>query len=94
MAFVEFERAGGSRALVNPDHVVEVTELTDTATSVHLDLIGGRWLEVQGTWDEVIEKLGQATDVYIEEREEPEEHVPFEYGPAELRADHGIEVQL
>ncbi len=70
MALVEFELRSGGKVLVNPDHVIEARQLADDAQAVVIMLIDKHWPEVRGTWDEVIERLGRATDVYIMEREE------------------------
>ncbi len=67
MAFVEFEGRDGQKKLVNPDMVAEVFELDG---EVRFGFNDDCYTDVRGTWDEVIEKLGQATNVYIEKREE------------------------
>ncbi len=68
MAFVEFERATeGGKVLVNLDNVVEVYL---SAGRVRIGYVDDDYVDVVGTWDEVIEKLGRATDIYVEEREE------------------------
>ena len=69
MAFVEFEKANGDKILSNIDRITGVTMVDGI---VRLIYSPGDFVHIRGTWDEVIERLGAATDVYVEEREEVE----------------------
>ncbi len=77
MAFVKFKIMLTTReALVNVDNVQWVEEYQHDCTTL---VLARTSIVVEGTFDEVMRRLGDATDVYIDERaptEAPDIHPP------------------